>query len=910
LVTETFQRGVFFQHLQQSHGLHGLDDTLGSGACVFDMDNDNDLDLYFVSGSGATRFFGKQHWWSEQPQGQLYRNDGDGFFNLVTHETGLPKDQWGMGCNSADIDKDGFDDLIITSRGKNWIAFGDGQGFFTSMQLGKTENWSTAVSLHDINNDGLLDIYIGNYIKFQKNSKTLEVNTGFNINDGAFLPENFPAQKNELYINKGTRLFIDETKKFNLANSDGRTLGIQWLNENNDEWQDLLIINDNGSEPQLLISQKGETFTRAPLRLQIDSLNGLRSTTTLTLNDDTSQPINIYSSNLGNPLYLLSKKTNGYENLTWDILSGADKLESLSQWGLASSDFNGDGLNDLYVGSGLTKPDNDAHRLSQGQPDSLLLQMKNGKFHKKNKNLDIGLSTRSVISADIDNDGDIDLILTHNNGPAQVKINYSNPEHWVGLDIRDKFGLKNNFREIKIQQGKKSIWLYPISDSFLGNQDYRKLTTLNDNKDLNVTIYWNNGSTSKFHELQTGVFHTLKQHGNSSSISKKTHKAITPIPFDLAIWQIKSGKIDWKRIVKSFSGLDIKKQNILLNEAHKQDNHSLILAFIETALNQNTYLNSSIEILRDQELEISLPLVFNYINDNLTCKTANIFENWFKEEESMLLSKNLFTRPLVMALKYAKPSLQICILHALSESRQLRPVYEIEHLLNNSKHIKVKRAALYSLGKLRRSQSIAIIKSYLDDPLLKNEAKQALNNFSSKNSMQYKLTTEQKIIPDHHSEKTMDPGMICPRVSIDKALDMNDREIATIFNLCSSVSLKKWLLKNESKVIQNISKLIKNSYLSAPQLNLLLNKVNGKKINGIETLLAGLLKRVNDSSKKKEILQAMYFYRYHNIVQSSSMDILINKNNSKSLRIAAGNILIERKPDLVMMHSGSIFNEK
>jgi hypothetical protein len=908
LVDETFQRGIFVQHSQQSHGLHGLDDTLGSGACVLDMDNDGDLDIYFVAGSGATRFYGKKHWWSDRPKGQLYRNNGNGRFKLVTDNTGLPDNLWGMGCNSADIDNDGFEDLILSNRGENWIAYGNGQGLFTSLRLGKTSLWSTSVSLADINNDGLLDIYIGNYIQFQKNTKTFESASGFSGDNIAFSPQNFSAQANELYINTGNRTFTEQSQKYNLLNADGRTLGAQWLDSNNDSWLDLLVMNDEGSEPQLFTNQQGTAFKRAPLQQQIDSLGALHNTTTFTLQSNSVQPISIYSSGLGFAPYLLRKSKNRHINLTWNAISGPNKLENMSHWGVASGDFNGDGLDDLYLGAGLAYPDSDAHRLPQGQPDTLLLQTKTGKLLAQANPSSPALSTRAVISADIDNDGDSDLFLTHNNGPAQLKINHSNPKHWIGLDIRNQFGLRNHYKKIEAKQSEKSTWLHPISDGFLSNQDYRQHPSLLNDSNVSVTVYWIDGTHSDYTDLQPNQYHLLSQNKDPQSLPIQIIIEELATPLALAHWQIKAKKVNWSGVLLAFSNADTAHKIALLQEANVAENHALLLAFIEISLNQNISLNNLTEVLKIQELEISLPLILRQMQTDLSCKTAEMVYTWFNEEEAMLLSKDLFTRPLIRQLKHASPTQKICILFALSKSRQFRPVAAVEEVLITSKDNKVRKAALYTLGELRRTRSIAVVKPLLKDPFLAKNAEIALKKLQSQHlvATPQPISFQQEILPT--TSRTTNTAT-CFRMKAKKALKLPDRQLATLISLCSPSALRSWLSSNKAQLMSNINKVINNPYLSGAQLEQLLQTIKSDDIKGFDLLLLGLLNSTNGQPKKSVILKAMTPYSTQNSIQTAATHILENSQLSQALRIAAGDLLIDHKPALVIKHSGSIFNE-
>ncbi|MCK4492985.1 MAG: VCBS repeat-containing protein, partial [Methylococcales bacterium] len=108
----TYESGLLFFHQQGDQKLTGVNETLGSGVCAFDYDNDGWVDLFLVNGSGETRYFGKQHWWQKQQFHQLFKNMDGQHFKKVTQQAGLKISSWGMGCVSADFDNDGDADLV------------------------------------------------------------------------------------------------------------------------------------------------------------------------------------------------------------------------------------------------------------------------------------------------------------------------------------------------------------------------------------------------------------------------------------------------------------------------------------------------------------------------------------------------------------------------------------------------------------------------------------------------------------------------------------------------------------------------------------------------------------------------------------------------------------------------------
>ncbi|HFD12644.1 MAG TPA: VCBS repeat-containing protein, partial [Crenotrichaceae bacterium] len=270
----TAYAGLVVSHMQGGEKITNLTETLGAGACVLDFDNDGWLDIFFITGSGQTRYYGRREWWQQGHSNVLYKNNGNGQFVDVTKRAGLENTVWGMGCASADFDNDGDADLFVTSYGSN-IFYENRNGRFVDISplAGiKGEAWSTSVVVADYNKDGLLDIYVVNYLDFKNGAKTYEKTSGFQ----RMLPVSFDArvydgQANQLYLNKGKLKFEDVTSNAGVANVGGRGLAAQWVDLNRDSYPDLIVSNDAGLPNAVFLNKYGETFINASLEYPLNS---------------------------------------------------------------------------------------------------------------------------------------------------------------------------------------------------------------------------------------------------------------------------------------------------------------------------------------------------------------------------------------------------------------------------------------------------------------------------------------------------------------------------------------------------------------------------------------------------------------------------------------------------------------
>ncbi|MGB5438975.1 MAG: VCBS repeat-containing protein, partial [Gammaproteobacteria bacterium] len=246
----TTEAGINFVHTNGAYGDKLMPETLGSGAAFLDYDNDADQDLLLVNSSW---FPGHEQ--QGTPTLALYRNDGSGQFTDVTREAGLAIDCYGMGVAAGDFDGDGWTDLYITALGENHLLR-NGQGRFTDVRAssgtaGLDSDWSTAAAFFDYDNDGDLDLFVGNYVLWSREID-LEIDfrvTGLGRAIGA--PNHFYGTTNRLYRNEGNGHFSDVSQASGIMIHDpvtgtpaGKALAVAPVDYDRDGWLDLFVAND------------------------------------------------------------------------------------------------------------------------------------------------------------------------------------------------------------------------------------------------------------------------------------------------------------------------------------------------------------------------------------------------------------------------------------------------------------------------------------------------------------------------------------------------------------------------------------------------------------------------------------------------------------------------------------------
>jgi len=414
-------------------------DTLGSGSAMFDYDLDGDLDIYIANGSLLEPFPPGQ-----DPLAVLYRNDGGLKFTDVTSGSGLELAYWGFGVTAGDFDNDGDPDLYVTAWGPNHLFMNNGDGTFTDIAAAAGvdhDGWGTSTAFFDYDLDGLLDLFVVNYVDFDpakipaKNDPDSPcIFRGMNVECG---PHGLTPSVDILYHNNGDGTFSDVSRKAGILSDEGYFgLGIVTVDLDGDGLQDALVAND--SSPNNFYRNQGDgTF--------IDE--GVMSGFAYSSDGREQAGMGIYSADLDEDGDLDMFVTNfSHDYSTLQINEGGGFLEDASlrlglveptvrslSWGAMLLDLDNDGDLDIFTANGHVYPEVDAADMgtSYRQRNQIFENLGNLQFREMMPSEDgenpVGLEHadlhRGVAGGDLDEDGDIDLFVTVQNGQPRLLIN-------------------------------------------------------------------------------------------------------------------------------------------------------------------------------------------------------------------------------------------------------------------------------------------------------------------------------------------------------------------------------------------------------------------------------------------------------------------------------------------------------
>ena len=753
LIDVSLEWGLNFIHQQKSNEISTVSDTLGSGVCAIDYNNDGWTDLYFVGGSGNTRYYGRSSWWNTSTFGKLFKNHEGKYLEDVTKKVGLDFISEGMGCAVHDINKDGFSDILITSIHSNHLFKnnkGDSFSDVTGISNISTSGWSTGAVFGDFNKDGLPDLYIPKFIKFKKDSKTLESNSGFQaFKSVAFNPQFYDPEPNQLFLNQGNFSFKNVTEKFNVGNKSGRSLGAYWVDLNKDSWIDLLVINMPPTPNEVYINNKGLELLIADETY--DSLRGTGNHSLIATSLIQNSTREFFStSNSQFPLELLKQKniTNTineylFKNVSYFFNLNSSKLSSLNHWGAVSGDFNNDKYQDIFTANGNLFADQDSPFLPSGQPNTLLINNFGKQFSTIKVSEPINGSSRSTITADLNNDGQLEIIITNNNGAAQILeptliTKDSTPNNWIGFILRNTASLKGEPGTIKIKTGEiiQSRSLLP-SSNYLSQSSNHLHFGLGKNTNINTVSINTSKHSFTVKNLSSGHYYLVDLHTNkikklpNSKFEypiKKLAKSLSINSLDYLIQiLLKNNNSEYIKVIPLIWEKMESVQKLSTLKSLKNIKNILELNLALTALQDkdSKVVIAAIRILKKSEIEQIMPHLIKQLynkNTDIQCAITNTISFFFKEEEAMVYQKNLSIKPLIKGLEKGTIKQKICIIKALGDSENSRAVSPLLNIIlpNSEEEASLIIAAIDALSEIRDSRSIepiiAISKSIKTTP--------------------------------------------------------------------------------------------------------------------------------------------------------------------------------------------------
>jgi hypothetical protein len=423
----TAAAGIKFRHNSGAFGKKYLPETMGSGVVFFDADNDGWQDVLLVNSKN----------WPGRPgapsYSALYHNNHDGTFTDVTKQSGLAVEMYGMGAAAADYDNDGDVDLYLTAVGANRLFRNTGSGRFVDVTATAgvgDPGFSTGAAWFDYDADGRLDLYVANYVEWSIDKDRFCTLDG--KSKSYCTPESYKGQSGTLYHNNGNGTFSDVTRKAGLYDPGAKGLGVALLDFDNDGRLDLFVAND--TQPNKLYKNNGDgTFTDVAVMggVAYDQAGKARAGMGVDAADvDGSGRQSLVIGNFSNEMIALYTNQGG--GLFIDEAPGSTiGKASLMTLTFAAFffDYDLDGLPDVFAGNGHVSDDigKVQPRIKYAEPAHLFRNLGGRKFEEATARAGAALQqpvvARGAAYGDVDNDGDLDLLIAANNGPARLLRN-------------------------------------------------------------------------------------------------------------------------------------------------------------------------------------------------------------------------------------------------------------------------------------------------------------------------------------------------------------------------------------------------------------------------------------------------------------------------------------------------------
>jgi hypothetical protein len=552
LFTEVAQEvGLNFTHFNGMTGEWTLPEIMGSGAALFDYDNDGDLDAFLVQ--GALLGQGKKPTdaifpWKDAapPIGRLYRNDGtvraegtraegtraEGTrqlrFTDVTEPSKLTARGYGMGVATGDVNNDGWVDLLVTNFGQNQLWRNNRDGTFreeTATLPTVPPSWSVSVAFLDYDRDGWLDLYVANYVNFSlEKHPTCYAKSSARDYCG---PDAFSPVPDQLFHNRGDGSFEDVSEKAGITTETWAGLGVVTADFNADGWPDIYVAND-GDPNFLWINQKNGTFKNEALwagcavnrmgmpeaSMGVDAGDfdgdGDEDLVMTHLMDET----NTFYTNLGNGLFTDRTIQIGFTATTGRYTG----------FGARWIDYDNDGWLDLLIVNGAVRTLPDLARQGDRYPLRQPKQLLRG--HEGQRLVDVSAQagpafalpevSRGAAFGDVDNDGDTDVLVLNSNGPARLLLNQVGARHhWLGLRLVGTRGQRDMLgaRVEVVREGRPSLWRRVQTDgSYASANDARILVGLGaETRVKAVRVHWPDGRVESWSEIAIDRYTTLRQ---------------------------------------------------------------------------------------------------------------------------------------------------------------------------------------------------------------------------------------------------------------------------------------------------------------------------------------------------------------------------------------------------------------
>lgn len=526
---DTGSARLIFKHESSPTSSKYLLETMGGGVALLDYNGDSLLDIFFTNGAKLTPDMSEQDCCKKlEPRfwNRLFRQNPDRTFTDVSElagVTGATQGGYSFGAAAGDFDGDGDADLYVTAYGGNTLYRNDGNGKFADAT--KTagvagSGWSSSAGWFDYDNDGDLDLFVGRYLTWTLADRLYcgERKPGYR----AYChPDNYKGASNLLFRNDGDGKFTDVSEAAGFGNLSGKALGVAFADYDGDGWTDIYVANDS-VQSFLFRNKRDGTFTEEALLAGVGFNEDGKTFAGMGVDfadyDNDGKP-DIVVTNLSSETYALYRNNGDGTFLYATVLSGlAEATRAFSGWGTRLIDFDLDGWKDLFVAQGhvldtieLTNPP-----LKHQQPP-LIAKNISGKFSDAGRTAGPAFSRpwagRGAAFGDIDNDGDIDVVVANCGQPAYLLRNASPPSAWVGFNLIGKASARDaTGAVIKLvtASGLTQWGTVSAAGSYLSSNDRRVVFGLGaGGKIKSVEIRWPGGRVQTVAGAVPGKYHEI-----------------------------------------------------------------------------------------------------------------------------------------------------------------------------------------------------------------------------------------------------------------------------------------------------------------------------------------------------------------------------------------------------------------
>jgi hypothetical protein len=514
----TKSAGITFMHYTGAFGKKYLPESLGPGVAFIDYDGDGWQDLFFTNGMdwpGQHRRTSTLH---------LYHNNHNGTFTDVTHAAGLDVEMYAMGVAVGDYDNDGDDDLFVTAVGQSRL-FRNTKGVFTDVTkeagLAGPNEFSTSAAWVDFDRDGNLDLIVGNYVQWTPQTDLFCTLDG--SNKSYCTPESYKGASPRLWRNRGNGTFEDVTKKAGLFDATSKTLGLAILDVNQDLWPDIVLANDTQPNKLYINNSKGGFTERGVLSGVAFSEDGVaRAGMGVDAADyDRSGYPSVLITNFSNQmLALYHNEGNGlFVDEAPRSAVGRASLLTLG-FGCFFFDYDLDGWLDIFVANGHLESaiEHIQNRIKYAQLPHVFKNEGKGAFAEVTQSLGPAMHQprvgRGVAYGDFDNDGDLDVVMATNGGPAVLLRNDGGTNHGLRLRLEGTKSNRDGFGAVvRVTAGGETQSQMLRSGSSYLSQSERVLTLgLGSRMQADaVEIRWPSGQVDRLTNVNAGGIIVVKE---------------------------------------------------------------------------------------------------------------------------------------------------------------------------------------------------------------------------------------------------------------------------------------------------------------------------------------------------------------------------------------------------------------